>query len=74
MTERCRVYDIDGQPVVVRGSGPLDSAGQAALTELVRAAKAKHRAEHSDEELEELGRRQRAAIARIRERASRRRA
>jgi antitoxin HigA-1 len=37
--ETCRSYAVDGEPVVVRGNQPLDEEGQAALAEVVRAAK-----------------------------------
>jgi len=37
--ETCRGYEVDGEPVVVRGSKPFDEEDQAAFTELVRAAK-----------------------------------
>lgn len=47
MTEdTCRVYDVDGEPVLVHGGEPLSEAGRAALGEVVRAAKAKLDAEH----------------------------
>lgn len=38
--EACRAYQVDGQPVVVRGPRPLDQQDQVALTELARAANA----------------------------------
>lgn len=37
--ETCRTYQVDGEPVVVRGDRPLDEQSQQALAELVRAAK-----------------------------------
>lgn len=37
--ETCRTYAVDGEPVVVRGDRPLDEQSQAALAEVVRAAK-----------------------------------
>jgi hypothetical protein len=37
--ETCRTYKVDGEPVVVRGDGPLDEQSRDALGELVRAAK-----------------------------------
>lgn len=37
--ETCRQYEVDGEPVVVRGGKPLDEQDQAALAELVHAAK-----------------------------------
>ncbi|RSD21984.1 hypothetical protein [Amycolatopsis eburnea] len=39
--DTCRAYDVDGEPVRVHGGQPLDDAGQAALGEVVRAAKEK---------------------------------
>jgi hypothetical protein len=47
--EQCRVYDVGGEPVRVRGREPLDEAGQAALGEIVRAAG--DRIEHLDPNL-----------------------
>lgn len=41
--EICRGYEVEGEPVVVRGGAPLDEQGQAGLAEVVHAAKA-----HSD--------------------------
>ena len=43
--DTCRIYDVDGEPIRVRGSEPLDEAGKAALGEIVRAASAKLAAE-----------------------------
>lgn len=37
--ETCRTYQVDGEPVVVRGSEPLDEQDQVVLAELVQAAK-----------------------------------
>lgn len=37
--ETCRGYEVDGEPVVVHGDEPLSEEGQAALAEVVRAAK-----------------------------------
>lgn len=37
--ETCRQYEVDGEPVAVRGARPLDEQDQAALAVLVRAAK-----------------------------------
>jgi hypothetical protein len=37
--ETCRIYEVDGEPVSVHGDKPLDEQDQAALAELVRAAK-----------------------------------
>lgn len=37
--EMCRAYEVDGDPVVVRGDRPFDEQDQAAFAELVRAAK-----------------------------------
>lgn len=37
--EACRTYEVDGEPVVVRGDRPLDEQSQEALAEVVRAAK-----------------------------------
>lgn len=44
--DTCRVYDVDGEPVRVLGVEPLTETGQAALGEIVRAAKDKLDAEH----------------------------
>ena len=61
MTEdACRVYEVDGEPVNVRGSGPLSVDGEAALAEVVRAAKAMLDADPN------LAARQSAALERFR--------
>jgi hypothetical protein len=73
MSDTCRGYEVDGQPVNVRGDRPLDEAGQAALVEIFRAVVASERAKYTDAELEEMGRRQQAAIERVRNRAKARR-
>lgn len=36
---RCRVEVVDGDPVLVRGSKPMNDADREALAEVVRAAK-----------------------------------
>lgn len=36
---RCRIVEIDGQPVRVRGDRPMTPDDQAAFTEVIRAAK-----------------------------------
>lgn len=36
----CRVVDVDGRPVRVRGRHPMTEAESAALTEVIRAARA----------------------------------
>lgn len=41
----CRVVEVDGSPVVVRGDRDLTEADRAALGELVRAVQAKMDAE-----------------------------
>lgn len=41
MSDDCRAYEVDGEPVRVHGGGPLDEAGQEALGAIVHAAKAK---------------------------------
>lgn len=37
--ETCRTYEVDGEPVVVRGKEPLNEQDQVVLAELVHAAK-----------------------------------
>jgi hypothetical protein len=37
--DTCRVYDVDGEPVRVHGAEPMDEKDQAALAEVVRAAR-----------------------------------
>lgn len=37
--ETCRGYEVDGEPVRVHGGAPLSEEGEAALAEVVRAAK-----------------------------------
>lgn len=43
--DTCRVYDVDGETIRVHGGEPMSEAGQTALGEIVRAAKAKLDAE-----------------------------
>lgn len=45
MTEQCRTYDVDGEPVVVRGSADLTDEEREALADLVRAVRARFDAE-----------------------------
>ena len=45
----CRSVEVDGETVRVRGAGELSEEGREALTDLVRAAKAKFVAEAPDE-------------------------
>lgn len=59
--EKCRTYEVDGSPVMVRGSEPLSTEGEAALAELVRAVHAMH----TTEEWDAIGRKQAAALERI---------
>ena len=47
--EVCRTAEVDGEPVVVRGSGDMTQADCEALTAVVRAAKAQF-GEQSDPE------------------------
>ena len=68
MSDRCRVYEVDGQPVSVRGGQPLTEQDQLALAEVVRAARRLMAAEDPDARAAREER-QRAAIARIRSRA-----
>lgn len=51
--ETCRVVDVDGQPVRVRGGATMDDTDRAMLAEVVRAAKAKYMAEGGAERLAE---------------------
>jgi hypothetical protein len=37
--ETCRAYQVDGEPVVVRGDRPLTEEDQGVLGEIVRAAR-----------------------------------
>lgn len=46
--DACRVYDIEGGPVVVRGAAPLSEEGQRAMAEVITAARAKFAAEHPE--------------------------
>lgn len=73
MTRRrttCRVVEVDGSPVVVRGDRDLTEADRAALAELVRAVQAKMDAEPVDVQ---LARQQRQDEARARLRGVRER-
>lgn len=66
----CRVVEVDGSPVVVRGDRDLTEADRAALAELVRAVQAKMDAEPVDVQ---LARQQRQDEARARLRGVRER-
>lgn len=66
----CRVVEVDGSPVVVRGDRDLTEADRAALAELVRAVQAKMDAEPVDVQ---LARQQRQDEARARLRGLRER-
>lgn len=73
MTRRrttCRVVEVDGSPVVVRGDRDLTEADRAALAELVRAVQAKMDAEPVDVQ---FARQQRQEEARARLRGVRER-
>jgi hypothetical protein len=61
--DRCRTYEVDGEPIRVRGGEPLTSEGEAALAEVVRAAKSLI--------TPEMAERQEAAMVRYRERLQR---
>lgn len=66
----CRVVEVDGSPVVVRGDRDLTEADRAALAELVRAVQAKMDAEPLDVQ---IARQQRQDEARARLRGVRER-
>lgn len=44
--ETCRAYEVDGEQVRVHGGEPLSVEGEAALAEVVRAAKRYMAEEH----------------------------
>lgn len=67
---QCRVVDVDGSPVVVRGDRPLTERDREALGELVRAVQAKMNAEPVEVQ---LARQQRQDEARARLRGLRER-
>jgi hypothetical protein len=48
----CTIHDVDGDPVLIRGSGPLTAADRTAMLEVIRAARRRYAAEHQvgDEE------------------------
>lgn len=49
--DTCRVYaDDEGQPIRVQGGAPMDEEGQAAMRQLVGAAKRRMRREKAEEE------------------------
>lgn len=45
--DTCRVVDIDGEPVRVRGSGDMSDESRAALSEVIGAARRRHAAERA---------------------------
>lgn len=57
---QCRVVEVDGSPVVVRGDQDLTERDREALGELVRAAKAKMDAEPVEVQLARQQRQQEA--------------
>jgi len=67
---QCRVVDVDGEPVVVRGDKPLTTEGQEALAVLVRAVRAQMEAEPLEVQLARQQRQEegRARLRRLRER------
>lgn len=44
----CYRYEVDGEPVVLRGGKPLSPEAKAALAEVVQAAKRRYAAEHPE--------------------------
>jgi hypothetical protein len=46
--DACRVVEVGGEPIRVRGSGEMSDASRAALAEVIGAARAKYVAEHPD--------------------------
>jgi hypothetical protein len=46
--DACRLVEVDGEPVRVRGSGDLTAEDHAALAEIIAAARRKHAAEHPE--------------------------
>jgi hypothetical protein len=38
-TDRCRLVEVDGEIVRVRGEGEMDDADRVALAEIIRAAR-----------------------------------
>lgn len=39
MSDECRMYEVDGEPIRVQGGAPMSDAAQDALAEVVRATK-----------------------------------
>lgn len=60
--DSCRAYEVDGEPVSVRGAADLDETEQGYLAEVVRAARRRHR-EEREKEREEIAARARAEVA-----------
>lgn len=63
--DRCRIVDVDGTPVRVRGARPLTDADREALAAVVDAVL---RRADADPDRDEIEARQAAAQARIRDR------
>lgn len=60
--DSCRLVDVDGETVRVRGSGDMDEQDQQALGQVFRAARARMKAEQ-DAERPEIERQVRAKVA-----------
>ena len=46
--DRCRPVEVDGETVLVRGAQEMTEQDRVYLAEIVRAAKARYRAEHGE--------------------------
>lgn len=48
MSDECRIENVDGTPILLRGGGPVSDADRLALAQLVNVAKRKYIAEYGE--------------------------
>jgi hypothetical protein len=52
-TDACRLVEVDGEQVLVRGDGEMTEQDRAALAEVIEAARRRYAAEHPDKAQED---------------------
>jgi hypothetical protein len=52
-TDTCRLVEVDGEQVLVRGDGEMTEQDQAALAEVIAAARRRYAAQHPDADARE---------------------